>query len=154
MSDSNDFSNVIFACASNKNPSDYNLDIKLLNVLWSVDGKRTLGQIAADGGYRLEELNEMTTRLIDMGLITIPNAQNQIIDPDHFQFIVQQLSSEIGPIANIIIEDKAKAMGHSLTSFPSNKFEAFIDEIVADFPDGKHTDAIKSIIALKLQIKF
>jgi hypothetical protein len=150
---SDDFYDVIFKCADNKNPSDYSSDIKLLNVVWSMDGIRTLGQIARDGRYDLKELSQIALKLLDMGLIVIHTELNKYLDPRYFELIGLHLSREVGPIADILIEDKVKEMGHSRYSFPVKDLDLLIDKILEEIRVIDSNVTFESTIALKHRIK-
>ncbi len=107
--------------------ANLSLDLSLSNLVWALDGIRTIEAIAREDGYNLDVLVERAGQLLAMGLVEkVVDNSRRIADHSFVQELTRQLSTAIGPIADLLIEDIAQEMGLDLNSFPLYQLDNFI----------------------------
>ncbi len=148
-----DLSQVVFKLADHVSLSDYKLDVKMLNVAWAMDGKRSLDVVAHEDHYELEPLLEQVGRLLELGVIEVNKNSHSIIDQEFVDFLKGQLSKRLGPVANILIADAAKDLGHSMSSFPIHKLGRLIDLLAQEIRGQEDNIAFKRMMAGMAQKK-
>lgn len=154
--------------------ANYSLDLHTLNILWAMDGKRTIGTIALEDHYDLKELTQKVKILLETGLIVEsqgadhmpldeknsddPNEANaqingEIVDKEFVDYLLSQLSQIIGPFASIVIEDAEKKTGFSLSACPVQKIKHLVHAIIRQISSEDSVYAFQEAILNKLHAK-
>ncbi len=142
-----DLSQVVFKRSEKANLSDHKLDVTLQNVVWAMDGKRSLDVIAREDHYDLEDLSEKANQLLMLGVIEPHKSSHATIDQTFVHFLSRQLSKSIGPVTSILISDTAEALGHPLTMFPVNKLPHLIDLLSQEIQGNEDKAAFKQAMS-------
>jgi DNA-binding Lrp family transcriptional regulator len=94
------------------------LDGQKLLVLMELDGKATLGALAAKTGLTMGAIREVIAHLLKLGLIEKVEKAVSPGDNDFFRELLDELALAVGPIASVLIEDEVQDLGHNVKSFP------------------------------------
>ncbi|WP_419664001.1 hypothetical protein [Desulfosarcina variabilis] len=97
----------------------YTCTSHMLTLLTALDGSENLAAIAKKSGLPLKDALLATSHLMKANLITIVDGAGQHLDGAFFQELKAELSIAVGPIAEIIIEDSIRDLGHSMDAFPA-----------------------------------
>lgn len=143
-----ELSEMTFIQSKNVNISDLSRDIKLLNVVWAMDGSRDLKTVAREDAYDLEELATNVQNLVTLGALEVNQALAGIVDKEFFDILTQNLSQAIGPMADILVEDTISDMGHSISSFPINKLEKLVNQLAQEIQDENSSKSFKNSMAI------
>ena len=142
-----DLSQTVLKLADHVNLSEYNLDVKMLNVAWAMDGKRSLHVIAQEDHYDPKDLIEKVSYLLELGVIEMNKSSHSIIDREFIDFLTGQLSKSLGPVADILIADTAKSLGHPMSNFPVHKLVPLIDLLAQEISGQEETIVFKRVMA-------
>ncbi len=148
-----DLSQVVFKRSEHANLSGHKLDVTLQNVVWAIDGKRSLDDIAREDHYDLEDLAEKANQLLTLGVIEPHKSSHATLDQAFVSFLSRQLSKSIGPVTDILISDTAEALGHPLTMFPVNKLSHFIDLLSQEIQGHEDRAAFKRTMSIMAKEK-
>jgi hypothetical protein len=148
-----DLSKVVFKRVEHVNPSDYNLDLVILNIAWAMDGKRPLSVIAQEDHYDLKDLLEKATQLLELGVIEVSQSDQSVIDQEFVDILAGQLSKYLGPISTILIADTAKGLGYPLSHFPTHKLKHFIDLLAEKIQRQADKVAFRHVMEAMVQKK-
>ncbi|MFZ0391606.1 MAG: hypothetical protein WAN36_14190 [Calditrichia bacterium] len=108
-------------------------EIKLLNLEWAVitqlDGQKTVGKISDSLSLSLKEREEIFRKLINAGLLELVSQEKKqgSIDPKILDTIRHQLTTLVGPVADIIYEETFKEIRKPATEFSMNDLAILID---------------------------
>lgn len=122
------------------------LDISLLNILWAMDGQRSVADIAQEDAYDLQELAEKVQGLIDMSLIEVISGADKIVDARIMEMIYKQLADYTGPVAEILVANCAKALGYPPTAFPARLLKNLLELLSQELHEEKDATEFKSSI--------
>ena len=95
------------------------LDGQMLSVLMSLDGRKTLGQVAQNAGISLADIRPVITKLINLRLVESIERAVSIVDQEFMDFLIAKMSIAIGPLGEIIVEDGLEELGFNKNNFPS-----------------------------------
>ncbi len=140
-------SEMTFIQSKNVNISDLALDIKMLNIVWAMDGSRNLETVAREDAYDLEELAANVQNLVKLGALEVDRTLAGFVDEENLVILTQKLSQAIGPMADILIEDTISDMGYSLSSFPKHNLKQLVDKLALEIQDAQSSEIFKSAIA-------
>lgn len=93
----------------------------MLNVLISLDGKKTLGQVAQQTGMSLVDIRPIVVELAKLKLIAKVEQSVDVVDQDFFEYVTSMLAMAIGPLGEIVVEDGVEDLGYSKQNFPQKK---------------------------------
>lgn len=97
------------------------LDGDMLNLLISLDGKKTLGEVAKQTGMSLVEVRPLVLELAKLKLIAKVEKSVDVVDQQFFEYVVSVLSMAIGPLGEIVVEDGVEDLGYTRQNFPQKK---------------------------------
>lgn len=106
---------------------EVSLDGRMLGVLLELDGSRTVAEVAARLSLSPGAARSVISRLLKLDLIEPVEEAVSVLDGDFFDYLRAQLSAAIGPLAEILIEEAAEDLGHSLTRFPGYGAAELVD---------------------------
>jgi hypothetical protein len=95
------------------------LDGQMLSVLMTLDGRKTLGQVAQKVGISLADIRPVMTKLINLNLVESIERAVSIVDQEFMDFLIAKMSIAIGPLGEIIVEDGLEELGLTKNNFPS-----------------------------------
>lgn len=140
---------MVFKRSENADSSQVTKDIQLSNVLWAVDGARSIGAIAAEDHYDLEELHEKMMHLVRLGIIELTANKVQIVSWEFMQYLSERLSKEVGPMADILIEDTTESLGYHSTQLPTYKLQELVNLLSMEIEDVENASIFrKDMMAL------
>jgi len=124
---SGDISTMIFKRVLRADLGEFSLDSHMLSILMELDGKKSLGEIAGTVGLSMGDMRSVIARLVDLQLIEATAGVVTVLNADFVEYLADQLSVAIGPIADVILEDTIEDMGHTPDSFPSHRVAELVD---------------------------
>lgn len=111
-------------------------DTHVFNVLMAVDGERSVGAIAKEGYYELEDLAKVIKALVENGAIEpVLLSESQLNRKTFFSHLKAQLSIIMGPVSELIIQDFASEVGYNVSNFPMAKAHELINRVSQSIPD-------------------
>jgi hypothetical protein len=144
---SGDISSMIYKRKVRNDLGDFSLDGLTLHILMELDGKATLGALAAKTGQSMGIIREMTSKLLKLGLIEKIEKEITPVDNDFFRKMLDELALAIGPIASVLIEDEVQDLGHDVNNFPSYLVTELVDRVAAEIRrEEKKSIFIKNMV--------
>ena len=144
---SGDISSMIFKRQVRDDLGDFSLDGQTLLILMEMDGKATLGALAAKTGQSMGAIREMTNRLLKLGLIEKVEKEVVPVDNDFFRKMLDELALAVGPIASVLIEDEVQDLGHDVINFPSYLVTELVDRVAGEIRrEEKKSVFIKNMV--------
>jgi len=129
---SGDISSLVFKRKVRDDMGDFSLDGQTLIVLMELDGKATLGALAAKTGLSMGSIRELIAKLLKFGLIERVEKEIIPVDNDFFRYLLDQFALAVGPIASVLIEDEVHDLGYEVNRFPSYLVAELIDRLAGD----------------------
>jgi hypothetical protein len=128
---------------SNRSMREFSLRAEDWSVIQNLDGHRTVSEIGD-----LTQLNELMAskvlvRLFDLGLIELAGeraAEAPVIDSVPEELLRQterELTRAIGPMAPIVLEDCAVALGYKITEVPRDMMPYLAERLAEEIPDSE-----------------
>lgn len=108
------------------------LDGNMLSVLITLDGKKTLSEVAEQTGMSLASIRPIVARLAKLKLIARVKKAVDVVDDDFMKFLIAGLSTAIGPLGEIIVEDGLRDLGYSMTTFPQNRSAELVNHLAKE----------------------
>ena len=93
----------------------------MLKILMTLDGTSNLATISQKTAISLQNVSEAISQLQNLKLVTKTRGGAGYLDESFFNFILTHLSVAVGPVAEILIDDAIKDLGHEAESFPTEK---------------------------------
>jgi len=140
---SGEISDIVFRRVVRDDLGDVSLDSNMLSVIMEVDGKTRLGIIAQKVGMEFSDLRKTVSGLMKLKLIEPVADAVQTIDDEFYEFINQQMSIAVGPIAGVLIEEAIEDMGHTPKKFPSYRSAELVDMLARDIKRDEKKNAFK-----------
>lgn len=129
---SGDISSIVYKRKVRDDVGDFSLDGQTLIVLMELDGKATLGALAAKTGLSMGAIRELIAKLLKFGLIEKVEKEIIPVDSDFFRNLLDEFALAVGPIAGVLIEDEVHEFGHDVNSFPSYLVTELIGRLAGD----------------------
>jgi hypothetical protein len=129
---SNELSGRVFKRTNYRVEGEFSLDGQMLNALMELDGKKTIGDIADRIGLDMNIMGGLVTRLLEIKLIEPVSKAVATVNGDFFDYLRHQLSTAVGPIAGILIEDGVDDIGHTLSQFPRKHTAELVELLSRD----------------------
>jgi len=128
---------------------DVSLDHQALLILMELDGKATLGALAAKTELSMGSIRELISNLSTLGLIEMVEKQIIPVDSDFFRNLLEELALAVGPIASVIIEDEVHDLGHDVKTFPSYLVTELVDRLAGEIRrEEKKAIFIKNMVSI------
>ncbi len=144
---SGDISSMIYKRKVRDDLGDFSLNGQTLLILMELDGKATLGALAAKTGLSMGAVRELIANLLKLGLIEKVEKEIIPVDNDFFRKLLDELALAIGPIASVLIEDEVHEFGHDVNSFPSYLVTELVDRLAGEIRrEEKKEDFIKNMV--------
>lgn len=150
---SDDISSVVFKRVVKDDLGKFSFDSQMLNVFMALDGKKRLANVAGELGYSTGIMKTAVSKLMDLKLIEPVEEAVSMLDDDFFDYLENQLSLAIGPLAKVLIEDAADDLGHSKTGFPSHRAAELVDLLAQDIHREEKKTTFKQNMVKKIREK-
>lgn len=113
---------------------EVSLDSQMLNVLMQIDGKKKLSDISQELKMEMTSLKEILLRLDKLNLIEADVATVPTLSEEFFDFLSEQLSIAMGPMAEILIEDEIQALDSDRNKIPTHRAAELVDILAREIP--------------------
>jgi hypothetical protein len=144
---------MVFRRVKKNDAGEFSLDGQMLSVLMELDGKKNVAAVAKAMSFNMSAMRKNVSRLLKLKLIEpVENAVSNL-DRDFFDFLKDQLSLAIGPIAEFVIEDAVGDLGHALSRFPSHRAAELVDLISREIKREEKRNAFKRNMVGKIREK-
>ena len=150
---SGDISAMVFGRVIRDDLGEFSLDGHMLMVLMELDGKKNLAAIAKKMGLNMVTMRTTILKLLQLKLIEPLEDAVSVVDEDFLDFLNNQLSLSIGPIAEVIIEDTVNDLGHSLSKFPSHLAAELVDLLSREIQREEKRSIFKKNMVDKIREK-
>ncbi len=138
---------LIFRRTIRKDIGSLVLDGNTLSVLMVLDGEKNLQQIAEQVGVEFPEMKMIVANLLKLKLAERVEITENPLSQDFFQFMVNQLSHAMGPLARVAVIDALKSFGFSHTTFPADKADELVAFLAKRIPrDDKKIEFKKAMV--------
>lgn len=104
---------MIFRRVIRQDTGEFSFDCQMLGVLVELDGKKTLASVAKKIGLNMSTMRELITKFLQLKIIEPVEDIAPELGQEFFDFLEDQLSLAIGPVAGVLIEDAAQDIGLS-----------------------------------------
>ncbi len=127
-----EIAHMVFKHAPSQELSQFKCTSHMLTLLVHLDGKLNLTAAAKKAGLSIKDAVAAATELAAIKAIEITQNGNGYLGKDFITYLAGQLSTAVGPIAEILIEDAAKDLGHTLESVPVFKAADLVEILARD----------------------
>ena len=146
---SGNISSMVYKPKVSDDLGDFSLDGQKLLILMEMDGKATLGALAAKTGLTMGAIREVIADLLKLGLIEKVERAVSPVDNDFFRNLLDELALAVGPIASVLIEDEVQDLGHNVKSFPSFLATELVDRLAGEIRrEDKKATFIKNMVRI------
>jgi predicted transcriptional regulator len=118
---------IVFKRIVTKDLGKFSLDGQMLSILMEMDGEKDMAAISGKLGMDMETVKRSINSLLKLGIIELFHQRVSNVGKAFFQFLYQQFSLAVGPIARILIEDAVQDLGQTLDRFPVNLIAELVD---------------------------
>lgn len=133
-----DISTMVFKTEIKSESSSVSLDINTLRVLTKLDGKQQLALIAQKLGMNMTTIRAAISRLIELKLVQTVEENIPMLDSNFFDFLTDWLSLTIGPIAQIMVADAVREIGHGAPQIPKSRGAELIELLARQISQKEH----------------
>ncbi len=146
-----DISSVICQPSIDPDMNEIRVNGRMLQLLMTLDGKKTLAEIASRLGGSLADIKKTVVLLLDSGLIQIAGGSESLLSKDFFNFVTEKLARIVGPIAGLMVEDAIYDLGGKGQKIPKSKGVELIDIFSRQIPDDEQRAAFIQAMMEKLK---
>ena len=111
---------------------EYRCTSHMLTLLAALDGRANLTAVAKQTGLPMKSALSAATSLLELQLIQMADGAALYLDQSFIAYLKGELSTAVGPIAEILIEDGIKDLGHTLDAFPAYKAAELVELVAQD----------------------
>ncbi len=129
---SGEISALVFKRAIKGDLGKFSFDSQMLAVFMALDGKKRLGTVAKEVGLNLGTMRAVISRLLRLKLIELEEEAIEVLDGDFLNFLRNELSLAIGPLAGVLIEDAFEDLGYGIDRFPSHRAAEIVELLAQD----------------------
>ena len=150
---SGEISSTIFKRIVRDDIGKYPLDHQTLAVFMELDGKAPLGVVAQKAGLNMSTMRDIIAKLMQNGLVEKLEQKTVTLDKEFFNYLAEQLSLALGPIAPVLIEDEIQNLGHEVSRFPAQRVAALIRNLAREIRRKEKKDDFLKMMATKIREK-
>ena len=140
---SGDASGQVFQRITKADLGEFSLDGKMLNILMSLDGQKDLAGIAEEQGLDLDTVQQVMSRLVDLGLAERVGTDSPTVDQEFLDYLTNQFLEAVGPIATVLMEDVARDLGYELADLPGNRAAELIIQLSQEIQQEERRNRFK-----------
>ncbi len=103
-----------------------------LRLLSAIDGRKSLAALAVDLDMELKDAAVAVLKLQFHQVVEIirPNSVTQVVlGPKFMEFVVEQFTLAVGPLASVVVQDVAREMGYAIDRVPKQRALQFISKL-------------------------
>lgn len=134
---SEDIASMVFKASIQADMGEVPLDGQMLLVLLALDGQRNAGQIAQAIGMSITAVSAILSKLLSHHLIQTAEQNHSLLGKEFLDFLIDQLSLVVGPIAQLLVEDAIREIGQGGAGIPKGRAAELIDLIARQIPEEK-----------------
>ena len=147
---SGDISVLVFKGSVKGDLDKFSLDNQMLQVLMELDGKKNLASVSRSVNMNLDTLKEVLARLHNVKLIEKVETTVSVLDAEFLDFLQNQLSLALGPIAEILIEDEILEFGNNPQEVPFYRAAELVNLLARQIPRQEKKIAFQQLMAKKI----
>jgi DNA-binding transcriptional MocR family regulator len=117
-----------------KDSQTVSLDADMIRVLLAVEETKSARQLAAELEMDGPTLKRNIARLIDQGLVEPVDRRHPVLDRSFLQAVRINLSRVIGPMAEILLEDRVAEMNIDPASIPLDIAAELVTRLALEIP--------------------
>lgn len=126
---------LIFRYITRDTLDKISLDGKMISVLSELDGRKSLGMIADKTGLSIGTMKKIIYKMLQLDLIEHVEDAGLMLNKEFFDYLNDQLSLAVGPIAGLLINDTAISIGCSLSQFPKDMAPELVTNLASQIDD-------------------
>lgn len=104
----------------------------MLKIFMMLDGTTNMAAISQKTAIPMKAVSEAISQLQDLKLVVTTNEGGAFLDHSFLSYLRAQLSIAVGPVAEILIEDAIKDLGHHIDLFPTVKSADLVVALAKD----------------------
>lgn len=123
---------MVFRRVAIGDPATFGNDPHLLDILRSMDGKRTLGEVSADLKLGLTDIAKAVVQLRRLQLIELCGTRKEVLTPVDGKFLDTlnaEMALAVGPFSVVLIEDTAGDLGYAPAQLPHYCIRPLIEHL-------------------------
>ena len=121
----------------------------ILKVLYAIDGKSTINNISQKLHLEIDPLKKIIQYLYRLELIEF--IERETIDAYFLEFLCDEFTNVVGPVADLIIEELIENMGYSRASFPKSEIMSLVQNLSLECDDGPEKEIFIQTILEELR---
>jgi len=122
-----DITKMVFRQVVKNHVKTISIDSRLLGIFLQLDGKRNVGIVAQKTGQNLGAMRAAISDLLAMEIIEQVGNSESNVDKEFLNYLNNQFSKAVGPIADVLIEEEIADMGYQLSNFPISQVPELVD---------------------------
>jgi hypothetical protein len=123
----------------------------MLRLLTALDGTLNLVGVAKKIGLPLKVILAAANQLTSYKLIAPVGGVVQYLAKDFMRYLLEQLSTAVGPIAEILIEDSIKELGYTIETIPIFKAPELVEILAKDIQREDKRLSFKQNMLLRIK---
>jgi hypothetical protein len=124
----------------------------ILKVLYAIDGRSTIIDISKKLHIEIEPLKKIIKYLYRLGLLEF--VEKAIVDVRFLEFISDEFTNVVGPVASLIIEETIESMGYNKASFPKSEIIKLVQNLALECDQGPEKETFIQTILEKLTLQW
>jgi hypothetical protein len=144
-----DITKMVFRQMVKNHVKTISIDSRLLGVFLQLDGKRNVGVVAQKTRLNLGAMRAAISDLLEMEIIEQVDKNEYNVDKEFLNYLNNQFSKAVGPIADVLIEEEIADMGYQLSNFPISRVPELVDLLAREI----RRDEKRSIFKLNMVSK-
>jgi hypothetical protein len=104
----------------------------MLKIMVCLDGASNLVAVSQKAGLTMKETIEAISHLSSLNIIEAAPNTETYLKADFFIVLKKQLSTALGPVAEILIEDAVGDLGHAFDTFPAIMSAELVELLAKD----------------------
>ena len=106
----------------------------ILKVLYAIDSKSTINDISKKLRFEIEPLKQVIQYLHRLGLIEF--VERATADAYFLEFLCDEFTNVVGPVAELIIEEVIESMGYTKSSLPKSEIMNLVQNLSLECDEG------------------
>ena len=146
-----DISELVFRGSVQGNIGEFSLDSQMLKVLMQLDGKRNMSAVTPACGLSLGEVRAVLTRLKKLNLIEQVEVATPTLDDAFFDYLRNQYSIALGPIAEVLIDDEIEDLGGEQNQIPKHRSAELVNNLARQIPRDEKRVAFQQAMVQRIR---
>jgi hypothetical protein len=111
---------------------EFKCNTHMLKIMMMLDGKSNLTTISQKTALPLKTVLDAISQLLNLKLAVVTNRSSVFLDKGFLSYLQTQFSAAVGPLAEYLIEDTIRELGHNIESFPIIKAADLVVALAKD----------------------